>query len=204
MVRRRKSVEIQEFILNNVSKYPKAIGRVAAEKFNISRSAISKHLNSLIKMGVLRSAGNTKARIYQLSSLVDKTYVIELTPTLQEDAVWRSNIRPLLLDNFEASNEVLEICQHGFTEMLNNAIDHSGSDKVAITVQLNAINIHMFIEDFGIGIFRKIQKDFDLDDPRHALLELSKGKLTSDKSKHSGEGIFFTSRMFDKFSLVSR
>ena len=35
------------------------------------------------------------------------------------------------------------------------------------------------------------------------ILELVKGKLTSDKERHSGEGIFFTSRMFDDFSIRS-
>src|SRR5208282_769028 len=47
------------------------------------------------------------------------------------------------------------------------------------------------------------QRDFHLDDPQTALLELSKGKLTSDKKRHSGEGIYFTSRMFDEFVIYS-
>ena len=55
----------------------------------------------------------------------------------------------------------------------------------------------------AVGIFNKIQQDFRLEDARTALLELSKGKLTSDKKNHSGEGIYFTSRMFDKFSILS-
>lgn len=38
---------------------------------------------------------------------------------------------------------------------------------------------------------------------RTALLELSKGKLTSDKKRHSGEGIYFTPRAFDRFSIRS-
>ncbi|MFA5385213.1 MAG: STAS-like domain-containing protein [Eubacteriales bacterium] len=40
--------------------------------------------------------------------------------------------------------------------------------------------------------------------PFHAILELSKGKFTSDPAKHTGEGIFFTSRMFDRFIIYSR
>jgi hypothetical protein len=40
-------------------------------------------------------------------------------------------------------------------------------------------------------------------DERHAILELSKGKLTTDPKRHSGEGIFFTSRMFDEFAILS-
>jgi len=58
--------------------------------------------------------------------------------------------------------------------------------------------------DDGIGIFRKIQRDCDLNDPRHSILELAKGKLTTDPENHSGEGIFFTSRMFDRFIIISK
>lgn len=36
---------------------------------------------------------------------------------------------------------------------------------------------------------------------RQALFELAKGKLTTDPSKHTGEGVFFTSRMFDSFEI---
>ena len=44
--------------------------------------------------------------------------------------------------------------------------------------------------DFGIGIFNKIQQGMNLLDERHAVLELTKGKLTTDPARHSGEGIF--------------
>jgi len=33
---------------------------------------------------------------------------------------------------------------------------------------------------------------------------LAKGKLTTDPKRHTGEGIFFTSRVFDRFSILSR
>jgi STAS-like domain of unknown function (DUF4325) len=42
-----------------------------------------------------------------------------------------------------------------------------------------------------------------LSDEAHAVLELTKGKCTTDPSRHSGEGIFFTSRVFDTFSIIS-
>ncbi|MCW5621869.1 MAG: DUF4325 domain-containing protein, partial [Burkholderiales bacterium] len=59
------------------------------------------------------------------------------------------------------------------------------------------------IYDDGVGIFRKIQSALGLVDERHAVLELAKGKFTTDPSHHSGEGIFFTSRMFDEFTIFS-
>ena len=38
---------------------------------------------------------------------------------------------------------------------------------------------------------------------REAILELTKGKLTTDPERHPGEGIFFSSRMFDDFTIGS-
>jgi hypothetical protein len=60
----------------------------------------------------------------------------------------------------------------------------------------------MTVSDDGVGIFEKIKEVFGYT-PEEAALELTKGKLTTDPKRHSGEGIFFTSRVFDRFSLVS-
>jgi len=40
-------------------------------------------------------------------------------------------------------------------------------------------------------------------DERHAVLELVKGKFTTDPQSHSGEGIFFSSKLGDFFSIKS-
>jgi anti-sigma regulatory factor (Ser/Thr protein kinase) len=96
---------------------------------------------------------------------------------------------------------VVDICSYGFNEILNNVVDHSESDECFCYMDRDAVKVRFGISDEGVGIFEKIQKAFDLADRRHALLELSKGKLTTDASKHTGEGIFFTSRMMDNFSI---
>lgn len=61
----------------------------------------------------------------------------------------------------------------------------------------------MMISDDGVGIFKKIQNALGLLDERHAVLELSKGKLTTDPANHSGQGIFFSSRAFDAYRIMS-
>ena len=86
---------------------------------------------------------------------------------------------------------------------MNNAIDHSGGQTVAIRLYKNAVVTELSILDDGVGIFRKIQTELGLLDERHAILELAKGKLTTDPANHTGEGIFFTSRMFDSFDILS-
>jgi STAS-like domain of unknown function (DUF4325) len=66
-----------------------------------------------------------------------------------------------------------------------------------------AIDTQIIISDDGEGIFKKIQSALQLHDEHHAVLELAKGKLTTDPDRHSGQGIFFTSRMFDEFVILS-
>jgi len=119
---------------------------------------------------------------------------------LQEDKVWREHIRPHLGDLAE---NILQICQYGFTEIVNNAIDHSEGAKLTVGLKRTYKVVEMWVVDNGIGIFSKIQKVLNLDDELHAILELSKGKLTTDPKRHTGEGIFFTSRVFDNFSISS-
>ena len=119
---------------------------------------------------------------------------------LDEDKVWRQDISPNLN---ELLPNVRQICQYGLTEMLNNAFAHSASKEFNIKLSMNEQEVIFEIIDSGIGVFAKVQNDLGLDDPRHSVLELAKGKFTSDPQNHSGEGIFFTSRVFDQFSIRS-
>ena len=97
----------------------------------------------------------------------------------------------------------MDVWAYGFQEMLNNAIDHSSGGKVIVDVERTTTSTEMSIVDDGYGIFKKIKDSLGLEDERHAVFELSKGKLTTDPDNHTGEGIFFTSRMFDRFTITS-
>ena len=196
----RESPEVREFILRNVGRHPDSISALAAKKFGLSRAAINGYTKRLIDDGLLRAQGKTRARTYELRPISTDSFKIGLSVGLAEDQIWRFRILPLIKD---VKVNIIEICQHGFTEILNNAIDHSGSTDCIISYYQTYSEIRIFIIDHGIGIFQRIQQDFNLEDHRSALLELSKGKITSDRSKHAGEGIFFTSRMFDSFIIRS-
>ncbi len=120
-----------------------------------------------------------------------------LADGIEEHVVWAERISPRIQ---QFPENVRSICEYGFTEILNNAIDHSEGTFVDFRATLiGESNIRFFIGDDGIGIFEKIKSHFGLEDHRRAILELSKGKLTTDETRHSGEGIFFTSRTFDSW-----
>lgn len=192
--------DICRFIVEHVEKHPRDIAKVAGSQFKISRQAVNKHLQKLVAEGSLKHEGKTRNRVYKLAPLEDWVTSYELNTDLQEDLVWTQDIRPALANLPE---NVMNIWHHGFTEMFNNAIDHSAGKQIIVRIRKNAASIEMLLSDDGVGIFKKIQREKNLLDERHALLELSKGKLTTDPKRHSGEGIFFTSRMFDAFQILS-
>ena len=124
-----------------------------------------------------------------------------IEPGLEEDRVWCATVLPLL-EGLPANN--IDIRQYCATEMVNNAIDHSEGSKLTVVVRRRPSNTQVLVLDDGIGVFRKIKAAFNLEDETQAIFELSKGKLTTDPDRHSGQGIFFTSRMLDEFSILSR
>lgn len=191
--------EIDQFIVRNVQEHPTDIVRFAADRFGHSRQSIHRRVRNLVDANVLSAEGQTRARRYALVSLVEKHFEFDLRD-LQEDVVWREVLAP---DLAELPENIRRIAQYGFTEILNNAIVHSGGDTAAIGISMTAADAEFLVSDNGIGIFRKIKEELSLEDERQSILELSKGKLTTNPAHHSGEGIFFTTRAFDDFAIVS-
>jgi anti-sigma regulatory factor (Ser/Thr protein kinase) len=191
--------EVRRFILTELEAHPEDIAKVAAERFDITRQAVHRHLNSLLKDRLIEATGRTRQKRYTLKSEIVRE-VLSLKDNRDEDRVWRTLVEPHLMGLRE---NVLRICQYGFTEIFNNAIEHSEGLDALVIIGRSATRVNMVVADNGVGIFEKIKSKFDLEDHRHAILELVKGKLTTDESRHTGEGIFFASRMFDHFSITS-
>ena len=197
---RKTSENIRQFILRNVEHNPKNIATLTARKYRISRQAVNKHIKRLVEQDELLAQGATRNKHYSLKLLEKWEHAYILDEKLAEDAVWRADISPFVTDLAE---NAIDIWRYGFTEMLNNAIDHSAGTKVHVEASKTAITTKIVIYDDGEGIFKKIQRELALNDERHAVLELAKGKLTTDPDNHTGEGIFFSARMFDDFAILS-
>lgn len=196
---KRRTQEIRMVILHQVDDVGKIATSEIAKTFGITRQAVFKNIQELVKSGVLIKTDSAELP-YKITPLKKLSLTIPVGPDSQEDKIWKESIAPLLSD---IKSNVREICHYGFTEMFNNVIDHSKASSAAIWITVDALVVRMVIQDYGMGIWKKLQEECHLNDPRHALLELTKGKLTTDPKRHTGEGIFFTSRMFDKFVLGS-
>ena len=142
------------------------------------------------KRGVYRL--ETKVKIYELKRslghLNSDTYAFE----------------KCLFDHIkEYDDNVLRIWNYAFSEMTNNVMDHSQAENFKVVVIQNYAQTTVMLIDDGVGIFKKIKDHFMLSSLEEAICELFKGKLTTDSKNHSGEGIFFSSKVMDTFFIVS-
>lgn len=198
MARPNRSAEIDSALMQAVNAHPHDLVGMVAAQLGLSGARVGIQVRALVAGSYLEKRGTTRPT-YKLgrNRRFERTYPRE---GLAEDKVWFEHLLPLLGD---LPRNLLDIAHHGVTEMVNNAVDHSDAAQVTVRMERCDGRLRFEIADGGVGIFRKITRALDLPDERLALLELSKGKLTTDPRRHSGEGIFFTSRMFDSFRIAS-
>ncbi|OGC25682.1 hypothetical protein A2291_04590 [candidate division WOR-1 bacterium RIFOXYB2_FULL_42_35] len=189
----------------------KARGQITSDKLagfaRISRQAAHKYLAKLVKQKKLLKIGKTRKSYYlpyssqKAKRLARRSKTIRLqlkNKNLQEDLIFdrlslTANLVRQLPDNAKG------IFRYAFTEILNNAIEHSKSPNIAIDIYEQQGFIFFKIVDHGIGIFNKLKSKYRLKDNFEAVQELLKGKITTAPKAHSGEGIFFTSKIADCF-----
>jgi anti-sigma regulatory factor (Ser/Thr protein kinase) len=184
---------------------------VVARKSGVSRTYVHRTLQQLEREGVVRLVGKAnKARYVSANpEAIDKALASELVfrAILRNDSLEEDRI----LERIKAetgifrgiSPNVARIVDYGFTEMLNNAIEHSHSLKIEVRMGRTASGIHFTVLDRGIGILRNIMQTRNLGNEQEALQDLMKGRLTTMPGRHSGEGIFFTSRSADGLMIRS-
>ena len=198
--RRARPEDIRLSILEAASTNSPHLVQSVVATFRISRQAAHRHVQGLIQEGSLVAAGKTRARTYSLALLESRSATLHLEGT-EEHQVWLDNARGIMQSVPGSVEQMAHFC---FTEIVNNSIDHSGGTMLRVIVERTALWVRMVVIDDGIGIFRKIKEALNLDDERHAMLELTKGKFTTDPSAHSGLGIYFSSKACDEFVISSR
>jgi anti-sigma regulatory factor (Ser/Thr protein kinase) len=175
-------------------------GEVAA-RVGVSRQAAHRHLAALVESGALSTEGLGRSVTYASARGLP---LVRRYPrgVIAEDRVWTE-----LVNENDAlkslSDAARSIFRYAFTEMLNNAIEHSASKEVEVRFERIPSGLAFEIVDEGVGLFAHLRKELDLASDIEALEELSKGKITTLPESHTGEGIFFTSKVADRFEIDS-
>ncbi len=199
-----QSRSTREVIREFIEERGSATSTDLAEHLGITRQAVSLHLRQLVDAGKIFKTGSTRAaRYFPLQAAVPARRLKRdfTIAKLDESAVYEDIAITLTLSRL--ADNVESIVHYAFTEMLNNAIDHSLSEKCTVEVRLDTAKLTFTVRDSGIGVFHSIADKFDLQDEHAAMIELIKGKTTTQPHEHSGEGIFFVSKAADRFVLRS-
>ena len=192
-------------ILAYLARRRSATGGELRSHLGISRQALSIHVRSLIEAAKVVRSGAARGARYMLRSRAPAAAAVSRVLRirgLDESRVWEElatglNLRRALRPNVEA------IVHYALTEMLNNAIEHSEASRCSVRFRLEPGILSFEIRDPGIGVFHSIASKLRLAGEPAALVELLKGRTTTMREAHTGEGIFFTSRMFDSFDILS-
>ena len=194
-------------IINQRGKVTSA--QIMAE-VDVSRQYIIMVISDLIAEKKLIKVGSTHNAFY-VSSVFAKEHP-EIFPssfkkTYKNQSLEEHHVLLEIEDKFpqilNLPENVRSIFTFAFSEMFNNAIEHSSSKNISIEVAERNGKLSFMVLDSGVGVFRNIMKKRKLHSEIEAIQDLLKGKTTTMPKSHSGEGIFFTSKSSDLFILDS-
>lgn len=190
--------KVKKYILEEMFIKSNDIASKTAEYFGISEQTVYRYIRELIAEGKVNKIRNGN---YEMIQTVNKLYKYDLTgKRLEEDVIYEETLSKYIKN---LSDNIIKIWQYAFTEMVNNVLDHSEAKELQVYIGQNALSTWVNVIDDGIGIFKKIADFYEYESLDDAIISLFKGKLTTDKENHSGEGIFFTSRVMDHFGALS-
>lgn len=203
----------QESILNFVAKAGSTTSPEVARFLGVSRQQAHALLRTLVRSGRLIRLGKTRSSHYLPSGgllpIRDEIILTLENEDLKEHEVL-ANVRERFVPLRLASENVRSIFEYTFSEMLNNAIDHSQSKRIEVSVAISGNTtqgdpelLSFVVRDYGVGVFRNVQQQRALISELEAMQDLLKGKVTTAPEAHSGQGIFFSSKAADRFSLRS-
>ena len=193
-----KKNNIIYYLLEKIEQNVENPSQIVAQTFNINRNTVHSYINELVENKVIE---RVKRGEYRLVKNEFEFYFKKEKDEIKNE----TDIFYKCLKNHISglSESIKEIWEYTFSEMVNNVIDHSGADNLYIKIRKDYLKTEVVIVDDGVGIFEKIKNFFSLPSVDDAICELFKGKLTTDSSRHSGEGIFFSSRIMDSFTIWS-
>ena len=197
-------------ILQLIEQKGRVTGREITEAVGVSRQYVNLVISGLIAEDKVVRLGGTRGAFY-----VSKAYIAEhpeivpntlkkryVNKSLEEHKVFLE-IEDKLPQLKDFPENVRSIFTFAFSEMFNNAIEHSGSKIISVEVTIRDKFLSFIVNDAGVGVFRNIMKKRNLKSEIEAIQDLLKGKTTTMPRTHSGEGIFFTSKAGDMFTLDS-
>lgn len=188
--------DITAWITEAALHHPADLRREIGERLGVGTTVARRLLRELVAAQWLRVEGSPR-RPRHLPGLLRQVVRRYPIAGLHEDRPWSADFLPCL----DLPDTVARMAQHAFTELLNNAVEHSGGSSVTVSMRQTPMQLQMLVSDDGRGIFDAIGETYQIPDPAQAMMELAKGKLSTCPDRHNGRGLFFTARLADVIDL---
>jgi len=188
-----------ETICTLVDRRGAVANRDVVRALGVSPATAHRLLQALAERGVLQLFGKGPASRYCLRRIRRRFR----RDGLEEDRAW-SGVAEAIARVRRIPPEESRSLRYAATEVINNAVEHSRGSSVTVAVDFAAGSTVTRVQDDGVGVFRRVCEDFGFPTPEEAIVQLEKGKLTSDPTQHSGEGLFFSSKAVARFRLESQ
>ncbi|MBH09270.1 MAG: hypothetical protein CMG74_02765 [Candidatus Marinimicrobia bacterium] len=191
---------IQNFILDNIAVHQRDIIKAAITKFGVSRQAVLRHMNTLIREKRVVAHGKTKDRYYELEPLLNYTKLMEISKEFKVDKFLHAEIIPSLIN---LPRNIIEICEYTLTALLHNVIDHACATHLSIKLFCSRDETHIVITDNGVGIFQNIRDGLGLEGEKISAIELAKGPKINETGHHAGDDLRAIIMLFDCITIDS-
>lgn len=180
------------------------------EQFGVSRQYTNLLISALVNENKLIKLGSTRKAFYVLPEYAkahQEIFPVRYTKSFKNEELEEHKVLNQIEQTFPALKNLPEnvrsIFTFAFSEMFNNAIEHSKSVRIGVEVSVTKKLLSFIVQDSGVGVFRNVMKKRGLKSEMEAIRDILKGKTTTMPKSHTGEGIFFTSKASDVFILDS-
>ncbi|MFH1562526.1 MAG: DUF4325 domain-containing protein [Nitrospirota bacterium] len=198
-------MDIKRIIIEELEKKREIKASEIVKATGFSRAYINRFFQELRDEGRIVLIGRANRANYVLATeeavLAAKESMFDITLNLQNKELHEDKVIEEIKKKtgifIGIRPNISDILDYALSEMLNNAIEHSNSKMIKITMEKDKNSITFSIIDEGIGIFNNIMGKKELNNIMSAIQDLLKGKQTTVPQMHSGEGIFFTSKVSD-------
>jgi len=194
--RRHELAHATAWITPAAQQHGAALPDAVAARLGVGRRSALALLRRLEAAQWLRRSGPQRRPVWQPGAMRQVVHSYALAG-LQEDRVWAQDFAP----GFVLPAAVQRMARHALTELVNNAVEHSGGRRVTVSMRQTPLQLQLLVSDDGCGLFERIAQAHGIDDARLAMFELAKGGLTSRAAQHCGQGLFFSARVGDIFDI---
>ncbi len=204
-------MDIRQLILDALRDHGEVRVADITRATGLSRAYIHRFFRDLVDEGRIIHIGKANQSRYvpadRLSKGEVKKRILKIRHVLKNQSLAEDTVLARIKKEsgifLSLSPNVSNVLDYAFTEMVNNAIEHSRSATIDIKMWRSVDKLCFDVSDRGVGIFDNIAQKKGLAGHMEAIQDLLKGKETTAPEAHSGEGIFFTSKVADLLTIRS-